>query len=513
MISKSATGSAAATGSNCSRDSRRQEGASSLAGVQTSGIMSKRKKAAESLYYVGDSQAPLEPETKVHDDCSFLGGAVGRSTDTESGKMGAQKYSKDCSIQFNGNVAYGVPDICMSTSRLSSNSLIGDGHEGRKTQTLIPNFGQCVVCVFVIGGAVAILALVASLGVLFNMVDSIKGDLRNAVASSSSVESDGFMKRFEMAVSSVNSSVEQLWVDLEQKAEEHDTKLSYINDSLNFLHHMALSWRTRSSEILVSVTGQFSSTPAASCADILQITPTIPSGDYWIRSSNGIAIQVYCNMRKTCGGITGGWMRVAELNTRNDSSQCPSGLCLKTDSPRTCRRCESTGGCSKVEYPVHLGYSKVCGKVIAYQYGSTDGFWTLGQGQENPDGVVLSYSQPRRHIWTFVAGRTEQVRHLPACPCLHNGVGPNSSSFVGNDYFCDTGDNEFEETPRLYSKDPLWDGSGCEIENTCCKFNNPPWFFKDLGETTTNTIDMSVCRNQDRSDEDVEVEQVELYVQ
>ena len=43
--------------------------------------------------------------------------------------------------------------------------------------------------------------------------------------------------------------------------------------------------------------------------------------------SNGSAVHVYCSdMTLSCGGVTGGWMRVAELNMTDTSQQCPSGL-------------------------------------------------------------------------------------------------------------------------------------------------------------------------------------------
>ena len=35
----------------------------------------------------------------------------------------------------------------------------------------------------------------------------------------------------------------------------------------------------------------------------------------------GSAIRVYCDMTRTCGNITGGWMRVAELDMTRTFSQ------------------------------------------------------------------------------------------------------------------------------------------------------------------------------------------------
>ena len=63
----------------------------------------------------------------------------------------------------------------------------------------------------------------------------------------------------------------------------------------------------------------------------------------------------------------------------------------------------------------------------------------------------------------------------------------------------------------FYGDDPLWDGAGCGPLNTCCSFNRPPWFYKQLPHPTTSDIEMAVCR--DFSDEDIAIETVEIYVQ
>ena len=40
-----------------------------------------------------------------------------------------------------------------------------------------------------------------------------------------------------------------------------------------------------------------------------------------------------CDMALSCHGITGGWMRVTDLNMTDISQQCPSGLMERNDSP------------------------------------------------------------------------------------------------------------------------------------------------------------------------------------
>ena len=60
-----------------------------------------------------------------------------------------------------------------------------------------------------------------------------------------------------------------------------------------------------------------------SCA---ALPPSFPSGYYWVRVTNGSAVPVYCDMTRSCGGVTQGWMRVADLDMTDSSQQCPSGL-------------------------------------------------------------------------------------------------------------------------------------------------------------------------------------------
>ena len=57
---------------------------------------------------------------------------------------------------------------------------------------------------------------------------------------------------------------------------------------------------------------------------------------------------------------------------------------------------------------------------------------------------------------------------------------PHNTCFVGNDYFCDSGSHLGTYTTRYFTTNSLWDGAGCGVNNTCCQFNNPPWFLKTL---------------------------------
>ena len=64
----------------------------------------------------------------------------------------------------------------------------------------------------------------------------------------------------------------------------------------------------------------------SSCKSILDDNPSAPSGYYNINSTNGSAVQVYCDMEGThCGG-EGGWTRVAYVNMTQAGATCPQGL-------------------------------------------------------------------------------------------------------------------------------------------------------------------------------------------
>ena len=79
-----------------------------------------------------------------------------------------------------------------------------------------------------------------------------------------------------------------------------------------------------------------------------------------------------------CGG-TSGWTRVAFNNMTNTSQQCPSGLALTTFSKRTCGRTSSSANtCDTTSFSVGgMAYSRVCGRIIGYQFGATHAFFVM----------------------------------------------------------------------------------------------------------------------------------------
>ena len=267
--------------------------------------------------------------------------------------------------------------------------------------------------------------------------------------------------------------------------------------------------------------GKDSSHPASSCKEIKDLNPGLPSGYCWIKAANESSIRVYCDMDRTCGGITGGWMRVANVNMKNTSHTCPQGLREVTKlSKRLCTK-TIVVGCSSATFDVYgTEYTHVCGKVIGYQDKTPDGFGpyngntNLGIDDVYVDGVILTHGMnPRKHIWTFAASRSH-ADFRGQCPCINTSLNTRIPPWVGSDYyFCDTANRAGAYQHIFYPDDPLWDGEGCPPTNSCCSFNSPPWFSKQLSSPTADNMELRACTNANDRNEDVPIESMELYIQ
>ena len=290
----------------------------------------------------------------------------------------------------------------------------------------------------------------------------------------------------------------------------------------------------------------------SSCSQILKHNSSAPSGFYDIATPSGRATSVFCDMTRTCGGqLLRGWTRVASLGFTaaggsSMSIRCPSGFRERSDRNRSSglRACgieSATAACASILFDTHdIPFTGVCGKVLGLRFGSPDGFsgrvpsTTLDSNYV--DGVSLTYGlHPRRHLWTFAAA----VSPLPessgtlgsgsaaSCQCLGDSGGTVSSQvppFVGDHYFCEVqsddddaaaddddgggGGGEIAPTRGL-----LWDGNveGCARDG-CCSFNDPPWFHRHLSPPMRGDLELRVCSDEGREDEDIALSSVEIFI-
>ena len=213
-----------------------------------------------------------------------------------------------------------------------------------------------------------------------------------------------------------------------------------------------------------------------------------------------------------CGGT--GWRRVAYLNMSDPSQQCPSVWQQFTTPRRVCGRRFTTSACEGLNYTTgSQQYSQVCGRIISYMIGHPDAFRGLSIDSVYAEGVSVTRGFPRQHIWTFTAGIDEQIGGIRTCPCVNGSTNGNYiPSFVGQNYFCETGITQNPNTNTFWPNgDPLWDGQGCGPTSSCCTFNSPPWFNVQLPNATTDYIEVRLCGDGIQY-EDSPIQLIELYV-
>ena len=270
--------------------------------------------------------------------------------------------------------------------------------------------------------------------------------------------------------------------------------------------------------------------PGDSCKSIKDAYPSSESGTYWVRGING-PVEVHCDMgNNVCGGESGGWMRIADIDT-TQSDDCPSPL--KQVSGR--KLCETTigrnGGCSRPStFETHgIQYSRVCGRIRGYQHGSTDAFASpdpskkgvrgVSINQAYVDGISLTHGIPRKHIFTFASALNDKTTGFTftQCPCMRTfgQRAPRVPNFVGDNLICNTAnlDQNIPKGNTPFLDYDLWSGKGCSSRNQCCSVSGLPWFSRSLDSPTCDDVEMRVCNDEGTRNENVWLEQVELYVQ
>ena len=211
--------------------------------------------------------------------------------------------------------------------------------------------------------------------------------------------------------------------------------------------------------------------------------------------------------------ITGPWRRVVYINPTRYNS-CPSGL-RKVSIPNTNKlACGGTvdRGCSSVIFTVDQNYTDICGNIKGYQFGNPNAFH--GDASKTiddtyVDGISITQGSPRRHMWTYTAYESEGTSVKCPCATSHGRVDHPPPSFVGDDYYCETG--FVSGASRVAWEDPLWDGKGCtRPEDRCCQRFG--WFHKTV-PSSDDHIELRWCEDQEvNTNEDIFVDLAEIWV-
>ena len=216
-----------------------------------------------------------------------------------------------------------------------------------------------------------------------------------------------------------------------------------------------------------------------------------------------------------------GWHRIAFLNMSDDTQMCPSVFSEITSPVRSCGRPSNAVGCYADYWSTgDTEYSQVCGRIVAYQVDTTDGFnidleYNGVNGSDinsvYVDGISLTHGNPRQHIWTFAAGSNEQGDRF-GCYCNGSSAGAlRPPMFVGDNYFCESARHELGFAFGFFLNDPLWDGKNCAVAS-CCEFNTPPWFVAHLPNPTTDDIEFRLCFDENNANENLAIQLIEMYI-
>ena len=341
----------------------------------------------------------------------------------------------------------------------------------------------CLVFGIVTSAAIAV--LVAIVIVLFLHVNSLEKmiqtntelanvKLSDAIAShNSSFQNE--LQRFHIHFTSIGNMQEQ-----------HISALSQnFGENLNSTHKAIAQLEQNVADTVKNI--------AYNCSSFVKQSFTLLSGYHILTSSAGVLRCVYCDLTRTFGGNTTGWMRIAELDVNN----CPSGMRTGTvNNDTTCEVSEDEAGCTEILYPTfNIQYTLITGKIRAYQIESVDGFKYVPMNirphipSDNSnissnylDGVSITSNG--LHVWSFAAG----------CDCT-----TDKPSFIRDDFTCGGREGKLKYPPEY-----LWESQQCGTSST--------WFYKELPPTTAD-ISVRVCRDQARSDEDLALTVLELYIQ
>ena len=222
---------------------------------------------------------------------------------------------------------------------------------------------------------------------------------------------------------------------------------------------------------------------------------------------------------------SGSFRHIYSLDMTIPGQSCPDNLTLHTsNSLRLCGK-KTARSCDSLIIPVSgQSYQQVRGKVKAYQFGTTDGFlrWSgqpIGGSDdiesEYVDGISITHGQsPRNHVWTYAIGwRQHSVEHLPtyrdngSCPSA--GYGQPQPDFVGDNYFCSSGNPGPGQSFSLFSSTPLWSN----ILGNCMNCENDDLFFcVNLPATTTDDLEIRVCADETLGNEDIRIESMDFYI-
>jgi hypothetical protein len=258
--------------------------------------------------------------------------------------------------------------------------------------------------------------------------------------------------------------------------------------------------------------------PAASCRQILDLAgplaDMVQNGYYYFQTKRDDVKQMYCNMVDERCGVKG-WMRVAKVNASTgvcpenfkiDYAHCQLKVCRgNKTSPELSR-----GRLYTMTFPINIPFTRVAAFVEGYQFGSPGAFDR--NHTYSMDGITFYYGSFRSNtfLWAYAAGEADR-KGSTGCPCSTES---GAESPYGNYHYCDTGNSGSTSQHIWYHNKPLWTGSGCPTNSTCCDPPDLPYFCRSglrnaaAADRFTVAVRLSDCAHL----EDIGISSLEIYV-
>ena len=313
---------------------------------------------------------------------------------------------------------------------LPSFNCFGDKHKNWETAGSISQVWLCLV-IMILAISILVLAFGISAGVFYTMIFRLRAEISSNKSEALEVSLN------EELVSSLRYELDLLQNKTYHNSSQLSAKtkdiksinmsifnafpvIAALNDSSSNLFELVnqlnkstiISYAMLKNRINIIENATFGRSrfvPAPSCQAIHIFQPSSTSGYYWVVSSNGSSVRVYCDMTKSCGSVTGGLTRVAILNNETRCQLCIDDFTTTNENTR-CVRSTENAGCSNIIFSVmNISYSHICGTVQAFWFDTPDGL----TGSQRPsrtindnyvDGISLTYGTSNKtHIWTFIA--------------------------------------------------------------------------------------------------------------
>ena len=240
-----------------------------------------------------------------------------------------------------------------------------------------------------------------------------------------------------------------------------------------------------------------------SCALRYKNDPKLKSGTYEL-TINGKKQSVYCSMGELCG-VKGGWMAVGHFDGPSND-KCPNDeFALSPMLETGFRVCKASGSCASVPLETYgVTYTDICGTVYGYQAGATVAFdSTADINSPYLSGVSITRTvtgpEKRRHVFSLAAGEAEKSTSQDACPC-NKGATHKPPTFVGDDYFCESGSPDVPTSTKILQDDLLWDGSQLQHAEAKCKKSLMPAFKRSISPPTSDQLELRLCKIKQKAE-------------